>query len=482
MIIKLYNTLTRKVEEFKPINPPTVGMYSCGPTVYNYAHLGHARTYVFADILKRVLTYFGFEVKHVMNITDVGHLTEADISDEGQDKIEMAAKKEKKTVWDIAKFYTDDFFKMIDDLNIIRPLVVCKATEHIGEMIELIKKIEKNGFTYIIDRGVCFDTSKFPAYPDFARLNLEKMKKGARVEFDPQKKNPTDFWLWRFSNPEEKRQMEWDSPWAPRQARGKVKGFPGWHIECSAMSMKYLGERFDIHTGGIDHIPVHHTNEIAQNWAATGHQVVNYWIHGEFLEVEGQKMSKSLGNFYRVEDLKNKGYNPVALRYLFLNTHYRTKLNFTWNSLKAAQKTLDKLYEIFEGLKQSPEREVLSGQKLEKIDKFQEDFREALANDLNLPQAVAIVWKMLKSNIPSYDKKELLLDWDQVLGLGFTEARSKKQEVRISEEVKKLVSEREKLRKQGNWQEADEIRKKINKLGYIIEDTDKGPRLKPVLK
>lgn len=473
--MKLYNTLTRKVEELKPIKEGQIGIYSCGPTVYLYAHIGHARTYVFADLLKRVLSYSGFKVKHVMNITDVGHLTEADISDEGEDKIEMAAKKEKKTVWDIAKYYTDDFFKMTDDLNILRPLIVCKATDHIKEQIDLIKRIEKNGYIYKIDRGVCFDTSKFPDYADFARLDLKGMKKGARIEFDPQKRNPTDFWLWRLSDSEEQRQMEWDSPWG--------KGFPGWHIECSAMSMKYLGERFDIHTGGVDHIPVHHTNEIAQNWAATEHKVVNYWLHGEFLEVEGRKMSKSLNNFYRVEDIKKKGFDPLALRYLFLNTHYHQKLNFTWEALEGAQVALNRLYEIFSGL-ESRGRESLSEQKLEKIVRFQKQFVEALNNDLNLPQATAVVWEMVKSNIPGYDKRDLLLEWDQVLGLRLAEVGSGKweagREVKVGSEIMDLVKEREKLRKEGKWEEADKVRKQIEKKGFSIEDTKNGPEVKSV--
>ncbi len=465
-MIKLYNTLIRKKEEFKPIKEGEVGMYSCGPTVYDYAHIGHARTYTFVDLLKRTFLYHGFKVNHVMNITDVGHLTEADTSDEGEDKIEKAAKKEKKTAWEVAEFYAQDFFKMLEDLNILPPSVVCKATEHISEQIALIKRIEKNGFTYIIDRGVCFDTSKFPAYADFARLDLEGMKKGARIEFDSQKKNLTDFWLWRFSDPKEKRQMEWDSPWG--------RGFPGWHIECSAMSMKYLGERFDIHTGGVDHIPVHHTNEIAQNWAATGHKVVNFWIHGEFLEIEGQKMSKNLKNFYRVEDIKKRGFNPLALRYLFLTTHYRTKLNFTWESLMGAQRAYDRLSGLFKDWQVGGGRKVITDSDIQKIAKFREDFTNQIADDLNFPGALAVLWQMVKSDLPALEKRDLLLDFNQVLGLKISWQTDV---IEIPSRIKELVEIREKLRQQQKWIEADKIRKEIEELGWRVEDTSSGPKI-----
>ncbi|MGB9706909.1 MAG: cysteine--tRNA ligase [Microgenomates group bacterium] len=466
-MIRLYNTLTRKKEEFVPIKKGFVGIYSCGPTVYDYAHIGHARTYVFADLLKRMFLYNGYKVRHVMNITDVGHLTEADISDEGEDKVEMVAKREKKTVWEIAEFYTDDFFKMTDELNIIRPTIVCKATDHIKEQIALIKRIEKAGYTYIIDRGVCFDTAKFPQYADFARLDLKGIKRGARIEFDPQKKNPTDFWLWRFSHPLEKRQMEWSSPWG--------KGFPGWHIECSAMSMKYLGEHFDIHTGGVDHIPVHHTNEIAQNWAATGHKVVNYWLHGEFLEVEGQKMSKSLKNYYRVEDIKKRGFNPLALRYLFLTAHYRAKMNFTWEALKGAQAAYNKLLVMIREWRIAKEKRLADPKKAAV---FKKKFLEKINDDLNTPGALVVLWQMAKSDLPAREKLKLVFDWDQVLGLRL--AAQAKAEIKVPRKIKKLVEEREKLRQQGDWSAADKIRQQIEKLGWKIEDTKRGPILKPV--
>lgn len=466
-MIKLYNTLTRQLEDFKLLDPPNVGIYSCGPTVYDYAHIGHARTYVFSDVLKRILLFNGYQVKHVMNITDVGHLTEADISDEGKDKIELAAEKEKKTVWDIAKFYTDDFFQMLDEMNIARPSITCKATDYIQEQIGLIKKMEENGFTYVVDRGVVFDTAKFPAYADFARLDLKGIKAGSRIELDPQKKNPTDFWLWKFSDPKGKRQMEWDSPWG--------KGFPGWHLECSAMSISCLGERFDIHTGGIDHIPVHHTNEIAQNWAATGHQVVNYWVHGEFLLIEGQKMSKSLGNFYRLEDIEKKGFEPLALRYLFLTAHYRAKMNFTWKSLEAAQAALGKLKNLVDQWKTGEGRKTLSSQDDEKINSFREKFQQKINDDLNIPEALAVVWEVAKSNIPDPDKLDLVLDFDEVLGLGLAKET---EEIKVPKEIEELVNKREELRKEQKWAEADKIRKEIEGAGFVLKDTPEGVKIK----
>ncbi|MFZ5366198.1 MAG: cysteine--tRNA ligase [Patescibacteria group bacterium] len=467
--MRIYNTLTRKIEEFRPINLPNVGMYTCGMTVYDYAHIGHARTYVFADILRRVLTFNGFEVKQVENVTDVGHLTEADISDEGEDKVEKAAREERKSAWEIAKFYMDDFYQMTDKLNILRPTVICRATDHIKEQIEMIKKLEKKGFTYRIDRGVCFDTSKFPTYADFARLDLKGIKVGARVERDPQKKNPTDFWLWKFSEPGIKRQMEWDSPWG--------RGFPGWHIECSAMSIKYLGEHFDIHTGGVDHIPVHHTNEIAQNEALYKHKVVNYWCHGEHLIIEGQKMSKSLKNFIRVVDLERKGFDPPALRYLFLTTHYRSKMNFTWKGLEAGQTAYRKLVEMIKEW-QRGDREVVSQEDVLKIDSFRKKFQEKINDDLNIPEALAVVWEVAKSNIPSPDKLDLVLDFDKVLGLKLEEVSKVTKVSKVPKEIKELIEKRELLRKQEKWDEADRTRKEIEKSGFIIEDTPEGPKVK----
>ncbi|MFH0979549.1 MAG: cysteine--tRNA ligase, partial [Candidatus Roizmanbacteria bacterium] len=342
--MKLHNTLTRKLETFKPLNPPTVTLYTCGPTVYDYTHIGHMRAYVVNDLLRRTLAFLGYKVKHVMNITDVGHLTGDD--DSGEDKLEKGAKKSKKTVWDVVKFFTDYHFKTTDALNILRPNIDCPATEHIKEMIKMIKKLDENGLTYKTDEALYFDVTKFPNYGKLSGQSLKDKLKGARkdVYLDPGKKNSTDFALWFFRVGRFKdHTMYWDSPWG--------SGFPGWHIECSAMSQKYLGETIDIHTGGVDHIPVHHENEIAQSEGATGKEFVRYWFHFNFLMVDNQKMSKSLANFYTLEDLKKHSIDPLALRYLFLQSHYRQVLNFTWESAKAAQEGLNKLKNIIVDLK-----------------------------------------------------------------------------------------------------------------------------------
>lgn len=455
--MKLYNTLSRKVEEFVPIKPGKVGMYICGPTVYDYSHIGHSRTYVNSDVLIRVLRWLNFQVKSVMNITDVGHLTSN--ADEGEDKMEKKAKTESKSILDIAKFYSADFWQMERKLNIIRPDIVTPATEYIQEMTELVKKLEQKGFTYQTKDGLYFDTSKLKDYGQLARLDIAGLREGWRVE-KRAKKNPTDFALWKFSKKDEKRQMEWSSPWGI--------GFPGWHIECSAMSMKHLGESFDIHTGGVDHIPVHHTNEIAQSEAATGKQFVKYWFHSNFLDINGEKMSKSLGNFIRLQDLVDKGYEPMSLRYLFLTSHYRTKMNFTFKALDGGQEAYKKLKAIVAGWQGDKGRTSLSEEKLNKVTNLVFKFREAAENDLNLPQALAVVWEMAKSNIPSRDKLELITDWEQILGL---ELLTPVQLIKVPEEVKKLIKNREALRKKEMWAEADAIRKEIEKKGFKVSDT-----------
>src|SRR3972149_7458306 len=434
--IFLNNVLTRKKEKFTPITSGQVGIYTCGPTVYDYAHIGHARTYIFADILQRTLEYNALVVKRVMNITDVGHLTSD--SDTGEDKMEKGAEREKKTVWEIADFYTKDFFDMIEALNIKKPEIVPKATDHIKEMIELIKTLEEKGFTYKLADGIYFDTSKFPKYGELTGQTWEDMQKnlraGARVEMAPGKEHPTEFALWKFSPIGEKRQMEWESPWG--------KGFPGWHIECSAMSMKYLGESFDIHTGGVDHIPVHHTNEIAQSEGVTGKPFVKYWLHGEFLKVDGGRMGKSLGNAYTLHDIENKGYEALALRYLYLTAHYRDSLNFTWDSLSSAQIALNKLREQVLAAKTQITRTLLSTEKRKKVDDYSIRFVNAVNDDLNTPQALAVLWEALKSNIPSEDKYDLALSFDEVLGLKLAEVQDIK--VEIPEEIRKLLIDRDK--------------------------------------
>lgn len=355
-------------------------MYTCGPTVYGYAHIGNFRAYIFEDVLRRVLEYNEFKVKHVMNITDVGHLTSD--ADTGEDKMEMGAKRDKKTVWEIAELYTRQFLLDAERLNIERPTVICKATDHIEDMIKLVRKLEQKGYTYVIDDGVYFDTSKFPQYGKLTGMTFEKLnenlKAGARIEFNPQKRNITDFALWRFSPGDSKRQMEWPSPWGI--------GFPGWHIECSAMSMKYLGETFDIHTGGEDHIPIHHTSEIAQSEAATGKKFVNYWLHNSFLVFVGSaKMAKSKGNIITVDTLMERGFDPLSYRYLCLTAHYRSELVFSWESLTAAQNSLDTLRENFRLI-----RENLAGEYTSNAKQCRESFLEGVNDDLNIPKALFI--------------------------------------------------------------------------------------------
>lgn len=448
-----------------PIDPPNVGIYSCGPTVYDYAHIGHIRRYVGDDILKRVLELNGYKVKHVMNITDVGHLTSD--ADTGEDKMEKAAKRLGKSAGDIAKFFEEQFFASIDSLNIKRPDVVSRATEHIPDQIELIRKLEEKGFTYKTGDGIYFDTSKLT---DYGKLGGEKrgIKPGARVDVAG-KKNPTDFALWKFSPKDKKRQMEWDSPWGI--------GFPGWHIECSAMSMKYLGETFDIHTGGIDHLPIHHPNEIAQSETATSKPFVRFWLHHEFLQVNGQKMSKSLGNLYTIDDVKKKGFDPLSLRYLYLTAHYKDPLNFTWESLSSAQSAFNKLRSQVLAAKDQKSRTTLSPEKQVKLDDYRKKFVRAINDDLNTPQALALLWEMMKSNLPSEDKYDLALSFDEVLGLRLAESIATQR--LPTTEVKKLVEEREKLRSEGKFEESDKIRKRIFEKGYLLEDTPEGPRLKP---
>ncbi len=461
--------MTREVEEFVPIKIGKVGLYTCGPTVYDYSHIGHGWKYVNDDLLKRLLTYNGYQVIHVQNITDVGHLVSD--ADEGEDKLETGAVRTGKSVWETAEMFIKGFYETMDKLNILRPDVVCRATEHIPEQIALIKKLVDKGFAYDTPEAVYFDVAKFPRYGELSGQRLADKLVASRqeVQTGSHKKSPVDFVLWfKLVGRFEKHVMKWDSPWGT--------GFPGWHIECSAMSMKYLGETFDIHTGGEDHVPVHHTNEIAQSEAATGRPFVRYWMHSAFLVVDGQKMSKSLGNMYRVEEVVEKGFDAMALRYLYLTAHYRTPLSFTWSSLAAAQSALDKLCQFVKGSRSKVQdsRKELSKEKLKKIDQYRLRFLEAVNNDLNFPQGLAVVWEMVKSNIADYDKLELLLDWDQILGLGL--ASVQEGEV-MPEQVKKLAGEREALRKAGKFVEADKVRMQIEAQGFTIKDTATGPVL-----
>jgi len=465
-MLKLYNTLTRKKEEFQPIRQTAdkkVGFYCCGPTVYWYAHLGNFRTYIFADILRRILEYNGYKVNYIMNYTDVGHLTSN--QDSGDDKMEKSAKREGKTAWEIADFYIKAFKKNAEALNILKPTQTPRATDHIDDQIELIKILEEKGFTYKTKDGIYFDTSKLKNYGKLAMLDAQGLKAGARVEMAEGKKNPTDFALWKFSPKDKKRQMEWNSPWTPPGVRGKVKGFPGWHIECSAMSRKYLGEQFDIHGGAIDLIPIHHTNEIAQSEAAYGKIPARFWMHGEFLLIDEGKMGKSEGNIFTLKTLIDKGFNPLAYRYLVLTAHYRSKLNFTWQSLEAAQNALNNLYQAFS---KYPEDGKISRE-------YKKEFEETISDDLDMPKAMALVWKLIKDEkVSDRDKKQTLLDFDKVLGLGLDKIKK----IEIPDEIKRLVKQREKLRQEKKWKEADEVRKKIDELGYQIEDTKEGPEIK----
>ncbi len=458
MALKLYNTLTRKREVFKPIHDKRVGIYTCGPTVYSYQHIGNLRSYIFADILKRVLTYNGYKVKQVMNVTDVGHLTSD--ADTGEDKIEKAAKKERKKAKEIANYYWKIFRQDFKKLNIEEPDIWSKATDHIKEQIALVKKLEKKGYTYKTSDGIYFDTSKFKNYGQLAQLKKQKLQAGKRIALG-EKKNPTDFALWKFSprpgSGQAKRQQEWKSPWGI--------GFPGWHIECSAMSMKYLGARFDIHTGGIDHIPIHHPNEIAQNQAATGHKVVNFWMHGAFLTFKGEKVSKSTGGLYTISELEEKGFKPLAYRYLVLTAHYRSPLNFTLKNLKKAQEGHERLKNIVSELKDDG--------KINK--KYLAGFEKTINNDLDMPKALSVLWNLVRDK-KATGKIQTIKEIDKVLGLDLL----KKEKITIPQEIQKLITQREQARKQKNYKKSDQIRKKIKKLGFWIEDTPKGPKIKKI--
>lgn len=461
--MRLYNTLSKDIEEFKPGNPKKVSLYACGPTVYDYTHIGHLRTYINNDLLKRVLIHLGYAVSHVMNITDVGHLTGDD--DRGEDKIEKGAIKKGKTVWEVAEFYTDYFEKAIKAVNVTKPNYLVKATDHIKEMISLIQILEKKGYTYTTKEAIYFDVTKHTTYGQLSGQKLAEKKTGSRedVHVDDNKKHPADFALWFFcSGRFAHHTMRWESPWGT--------GFPGWHIECSAMSMKYLGNTIDIHAGGIDHIPVHHENEIAQSEAATGKQFVRYWFHNSHLLVKGEKMSKSLGNFITLDDVVKKRTDPLALRYLFFQTHYRQIQNFTWEALAAAQSAYNKLKETAYELKTHTGRAVFFEEKLAKHNEYRIQFEQAIADDLQIPRALAIVWDMLKSNIPSPDKYDLLLSFDEVLGLQLAQAEL---EV-IPDEILEFLKKRDALKKQSDFAGADRLRVEIERSGYEIRDTPTG--------
>ncbi len=462
MKLKFFNTLSHKKEIFKPIHKGRVGIYTCGPTVYQYAHIGNMRAYVIADTLKRALEYSGLKVKHVINITDVGHLTSD--ADEGEDKMEAGARREQKSAQDIARFYTKAFWNDLKILNVAtKGTKFPCASKHIKEQIRLIKILEKKGFTYRTSDGIYFDTLKFKNYGKLARLNLKGLREGARVGVNAEKRNASDFAVWKFSPKESAREQEWKSPWGV--------GFPGWHIECSAMSMKYLGDHFDIHTGGIDHIPVHHTNEIAQSESVTGKKFVNYWIHNEFVNMGEEKMAKSLGNILTITDLAKKGVSPAAYRYWLLTAHYRSPVVF---SLEAAHGVGVALERIVSAIATGP-----SGGHL--VPRIMKKFIEYISDDLDTPRAIALIWEVLKDEkISPRDKRATILKFDEVLGLDLKKLiKTAKQTLQlvVPENIQQLLREREDARTVKDWATADKLRDVIHALGYEIKDTDKGSQV-----
>jgi cysteinyl-tRNA synthetase len=459
-MIKFFNTLSRKIEIFKPKKEGQALIYTCGPTCYWFSHIGNLRTYIFEDVLKRVLIYNGYKVKHVMNITDVGHLVSD--QDVGEDKILLAAKREKKSAKEIARFYERAFKRDLKRLNILEPDVWIRATETIKDQIEFIKILEKKGFTYLTEDGVYFDTSKLKKYGRLWPKEMEILP-GARVEMVPGKKNPTDFALWKFAKG--RKEMVWDSPWG--------KGFPGWHTECVVMSVKELGIPFDIHCGGVDHILIHHTNEIAQAEAAFSKILANYWLHGEFLLVDGKKMAKSLGNIFTLDDLIQKGFNPLSFRYFCLQAHYRSKLNFTFKALEASENALKNLYSLVSLLASEKTKRA----NFKKIKREKEKFLEIINEDLNTPKALALMWEVLSNkSLNESEKYLLLIDFDRVFGLNLEKIPA----LKIPKKIEKMILEREKLRKEKKWEEADKIREKIKEAGFIIEDTESGPKIRKI--
>ncbi len=462
-MLKLYNTMTRSVDPFAPLDPPRVGLYTCGPTVYDWQHIGNLRTYVFEDVLKRALQAEGYEVKHVMNVTDVGHLVSD--ADEGEDKMEVGARREGKSAWELADYYWGEFRRHLSDLNVLEPDIWCKATDHIQAQIDQVRALEERGLTYTIDDGVYFDTAQLDDYGKLARLDREELKAGARVELVEGKRNITDFALWKFSPKDQQRQMEWDSPWGV--------GFPGWHIECSAMACHYLGAQFDIHCGGVDHIKVHHTNEIAQAEGATGKKPwVRWWMHGEFLVLESDKMSKSKGNFITLDTLSEDGIDPLAYRYFCLNAHYRKQLTFSRDALSSAARGFARFKHAAIGL-----REGAGGEAGQPLEEFTTPFFEAVADDLNMPQAMAAAWSLLRaSNAPAADRYATLLAMDRVLG--FEVAQLQAEETEVPEEIQALIAQRDEARKKRDFAEADRLRDEIQARGYVLEDSAQGTKAK----
>lgn len=460
MDIYFYNTLTKKKELFKPIDPKEVRIYSCGPTVYKDATIGNMRTNLFQDILRRVLRYNGYFIKHVMNITDVGHLVSD--GDEGEDKMLKSAREEKKTPMEIAEHYTKLFFQDLALLNIETPEIVCRATDHIQEMLAYVKELMKKGYAYETSTAIYFDIAKLDQYPILSKVDLEEQKAGARVDIDPEKRNPYDFALW-IKAPKN-HLMKWDSPWGA--------SYPGWHIECSAMGQKYLGDQFDIHTGGIDLIPTHHENEIAQSKGKCGKIPAKFWMHGEYLLIDGGKMSKSLGNVYLLKDLIKKGYDPFVYRLFSYSSHYRNKLNFTWEGIEATAKSLERLknaYQLHLVGQEKPE----NGQ----IEELEKRFHEAINDDLNMPLAMGVVWEVAKQEKKSPEFADLLEKFDTVLGLKIKEPM-KRPEEEIPQDILELIEQRKQARANKDWTKSDEIRDLIQSKGYSIKDTKEGMEIR----
>jgi cysteinyl-tRNA synthetase len=461
MQLHLYNSLTRRKELFQPIKPGKVGLYTCGPTVYNYAHIGNLRTYIFEDILKRTLAFNGLAVKHVMNITDVGHLTGD--RDMGRDKLEEGARREGKTAWEIAAYYTEAFQRDLEKLNILAPTIWCKATDTIPEQIALIAQLEAKGFTYQTADGVYFDTARFPDYTKLSHQNIEALQEGARVEINPEKRNATDFALWKFSPPGARRQMEWEAPWGV--------GFPGWHIECSAMSMMYLEDQLDIHCGGTDHIDVHHTNEIAQSEAATGKPFFNFWMHGAFLIIAGgKKMAKSEDNFLTLDNaISQQGIDPLTYRFATFQTHYRKPMEYSPEAIAGARNGIQHLRNQVRTLRDA------AGDRPGHCDEnFRTQFLAEINDDLNMPRGMAVVQALLKSDLAAEDKLDTVFEFDRVLGLDLEKADTSQT---LPAAVARMIADREQARRDRDFARSDELRDAIQAEGYVVQDTPTGMKV-----
>ncbi len=460
MEIYLSNTLSKQKELFKPISEEEIKIYSCGPTVYKDATIGNMRTNIFQDVLRRILEYNGYKIKQVMNITDVGHLVSD--GDEGEDKMIKSAREEHKSPLEIAKHYTELYFQDLEDLNIQMPEIICKATDHIQDMLEYVKELMEKGYAYETSTAIYFDISKLDKYPILSNHNLEEQKAGARVEIDKEKRSPYDFALW-IKAPEN-HLMKWDSPWGP--------SYPGWHIECSAMGQKYLGEQFDIHTGGIDLIPTHHENEIAQSKGKCGKIPANYWVHGEYLLINGGKMSKSLGNVYLLKDIEEKGYDPLVYKLFCYSCHYKNKLNFTWEGIEATSKSLERLRNSYQTHLNG--KDILSDKDKQKLSELENNFHKAINDDMNMPLALSFVWEVAKFAKRSKDVAKILAKFDTVLGIKIDK---KEKSQKIPQEILDLVEERQKARNEKDWEKSDILRDKIQKLGYEVKDTKEGAEI-----